>query len=197
MIVIQTSFRRWLIRLKQIIVLIATKRKAVTSNLLSCNVRNIFSGMCAQRKSRPACECATGRILDSQVCKVSSCGQRKLWSDCAIAQADLSLRWAYMSKGMFSRCALIHAFNQDLKHRFVFRKVWIKRKLREKSMECHNHKPQPFPDTKRKRKPTNPNTHKSNKRTKSTKISSVFPKRRNRNSKRTEKHKNKMTQSKT
>ena len=58
-------------------------------------------------------------------------------------------------------------------------------------------KPQPFPDTKRKRKPTNPNKHKSNNRTKSTKISSLFPKRGNRNAKRTEKHKNKMTQGKT
>ena len=64
-------------------------------------------------------------------------------------------------------------------------------------MECHNHKPQPFPDTKRKRKQANPNKHKSNKRTKSTKISSLFPKRGNRNAKRTEKHKNKMTHGKT
>ena len=73
----------------------------------------------------------------------------------------------------------------------------IKKKVREKSRECHNHKPQPFPDTKRKRKPTNPNRHKSIKRTKSTKISSLFPKRGNRNAKRTEKHKSKMTQCKT
>ena len=58
-------------------------------------------------------------------------------------------------------------------------------------------KAQPFPDTKRKRKPTNPDKHKSNKRTKSTKIRSLFPKRGNRNAKRTEKHKNKMTQGKT
>ena len=72
-----------------------------------------------------------------------------------------------------------------------------KKKLREKSRECHNHKPQPFPDPKRKRKPTNPNKHKSNKRTKSTKISSLFPKRGNRNTKRTKKHKNKMTHGKT
>ena len=50
------------------------------------------------------------------------------------------------------------------------------KKVREKSRECHNHKPQPFPDPKRKRKPTNPNKHKSNKRTKSIKISSLFPK---------------------
>ena len=66
---------------------------------------------------------------------------------------------------------------------------------REMPRECHNHKLQPFPDT--KRKPTNPNKHKSNKRTKSTKISSLFPKRGNRNAKRTEKHKNKMTQGQT
>ena len=71
------------------------------------------------------------------------------------------------------------------------------KKVREKSRECHNHKLQPFPDPKRKRKPTNPNKHKPSKRTKSTKISSLFPKRGNRNTKRIEKHKNKMTHGKT
>ena len=71
------------------------------------------------------------------------------------------------------------------------------KKVREKSRECHNHKPQPFPDPKRKRTPTNLNKHKPNKRTKSTKISSLFPKRGNRNTKRTEKHKNTMTHGKT
>ena len=71
------------------------------------------------------------------------------------------------------------------------------KKVREKSRECHNHKPQPFPDPKRKRKPTNLNKHKRNKCTKSTKFSSLFPKRGNRNTKRTEKHKNKMTHGKT
>ena len=70
------------------------------------------------------------------------------------------------------------------------------KKVIEKSRECHNHKPQPFPDIK-KRKPTNPNKHKSIKHTKSTKVSSLFPKRGNRNAKRTEKHKNKMAQGKT
>ena len=78
----------------------------------------------------------------------------------------------------------------------IFRIYLYRKKVRKKSRECHNHKPQPFPDTKRKRKPTNPNKHKSIKRTKSTKISSLFPKRGNRNAKRTEKHKNKMTQGK-
>ena len=57
-----------------------------------------------------------------------------------------------------------------------FNVAWTK-KVREKSREYHNHKPQPFPDTKKKRKPTNPNKHKSNKHTKSNKISSLFPKR--------------------
>ena len=51
--------------------------------------------------------------------------------------------------------------------------LFLENKVREKSRECHNYKPQPFPDTKRKRKPTNPNKHKSNKRTKNTKISSL------------------------
>ena len=73
----------------------------------------------------------------------------------------------------------------------------LKKKVREKSRECHNHKPQPFPYPKRKRKPTNLNKHKPNKRTKSTKNSSLFPKRGNRNTNRTEKHKNKMTHGKT
>ena len=81
-------------------------------------------------------------------------------------------------------------FLEDILNRF-------QKKVREKSRECHNNKLQPFPDIKRKRKPTNPNKHKSNKRTKSTKISSLFPKRGNRNTKRTEQHKNKMTHSKT
>ena len=47
------------------------------------------------------------------------------------------------------------------------------KKIGEKSWECHNHKPQPFSDTKRKRKQTKPNKRKSNKRIKSTKISSL------------------------
>ena len=79
----------------------------------------------------------------------------------------------------------------------VINPIIFRKKVREKSRECHNHKPQPFPDPKRKRKPTNPNKHKSNKRTKSTKISSLFPKRGNRNTIKTEKHKNKITHGKT
>ena len=81
---------------------------------------------------------------------------------------------------------------------FFFKsRCFLTKKVREKSRECHNHKPQPFPGPERKRKPTNLNKHKPNKRTKSTKISFLFPKRDNRNTKRTEKHKNKMTHGKT
>ena len=73
------------------------------------------------------------------------------------------------------------------------------KKARENLRERHNHKLQPFPDTKGKRKQTKPNKHKSNKRTKSTKTSSLFPKRGNRNAERSEKHNNKIkiTQGKT
>ena len=35
------------------------------------------------------------RLMGSQWPNVSSCGQRRLWSDWADAQADLSLRWAH------------------------------------------------------------------------------------------------------
>ena len=76
----------------------------------------------------------------------------------------------------------------------IFKK---KQKGKRKVQGVPQSKQQPFPDPKRKKKPTNLNTHKPNKRTKSTKISSLFPKRGNRNTKRTEKHKNKMTHGKT
>ena len=88
---------------------------------------------------------------------------------------------------------------KTLKPRFEVRSMYFvfQKKVREKSRECHNYKPQPFPDTKKKRKQTKPNKRKSNKRTKSTKISPLFPKQGIHNAKRAEKHKNKITQSKT
>ena len=44
-----------------------------------------------------------GRIFDSQGCKVSSGGNRRLsGSDCAEVQVYLSLYWAHMSEGTFS-----------------------------------------------------------------------------------------------
>ena len=104
-------------------------------------------------------------------------------------------------------CQLLHFLSSATQSHltsvgFIFCRMCLKfgtclKKVREKFREWHNHKPLPFPDPKRKKKPTNPNKHKSNKRTKSTKISSLFPKRGNRNTERTEKHKNKMTHGKT
>ena len=44
-------------------------------------------------------------LLDSTGCRVSSCGQWRLWSDCVDAQADLSLRWAHTSECTFSNVA--------------------------------------------------------------------------------------------
>ena len=43
------------------------------------------------------------RSLDSHGCEDCSCGQRRLWSDCANAQADLSLVRTFR-RYVFSRC---------------------------------------------------------------------------------------------
>ena len=86
---------------------------------------------------------------------------------------------------------MLFFYNHTILKYQTFLAVAEEKKVREKSRECHNRKPHPFPDPKRKRKPTNLNKHKPNKRTKSTKISSLFPKRGNRNTKRTEKKKKK------
>ena len=71
---------------------------------------------------------------------------------------------------MFEDIKLLHG-HYDLEF-FMILFLW-KKKVREQSRECHNHKPQPFPNTKRKRKLTKPNKRKLNKRTKNTKISSL------------------------
>ena len=44
----------------------------------------------------------TGRIQEIQGCQVSSCRERRLKSDCADAQSDLSLRLAHISGGTLS-----------------------------------------------------------------------------------------------
>ena len=73
--------------------------------------------------------------------------------------------------------------------------MFKRKKIKEKSRECH--KPQLFPDTKRNKTQTKPNKRKSNKSTKITEISSLSPKRGNRKAQKTDKHKNKLTQSMT
>ena len=52
-------------------------------------------------------EPSLGAFLDSQGCIVSSSGQRRLWSDCADAQAYLSLRWAHVRRYCFDIEALM------------------------------------------------------------------------------------------
>ena len=140
-----------------------------------------------------------GGILTSQSTIKRQVGPRWTWPKLLIIKRKESLS---SSRSCYSMCSQREKQNLSSRtgittmyeslHRILYPK-----KVREKSRECHNHKPQHFPDSKRKRKPTNLNKHKPNKCTKSTKISSLFPKRGNRNTKRTEKHKNKMTHGKT
>ena len=65
-------------------------------------LENAPSGMRAQRRFRSASAIRifTGRTLDSQGCKVSSNGQRRL--RLFDTQAVLSLHWAHMCEGTFS-----------------------------------------------------------------------------------------------
>ena len=64
---------------------------------------------CAQNEdsdhSRSLVKIFTVRILDSQVCKVALCRQRRLLPGCADAQADLSLRWMHVRRSVFSCCS--------------------------------------------------------------------------------------------
>ena len=121
------------------------------------------------------------------------------WVDSIMTTTCLDLSVS-SSSWCLERAAVLwlwHSLDFSLNFFCKGRQIYIQEKVREKSRKCHDHKPQPFPDTKRKRKQTKLNKRKSNKRTKSTKTSSLFPKRGNCNTKRTEKHKNKVTQGKT
>ena len=57
-------------------------------NYLSRNMTKPTKWVCAQRRLNV-------RSMGSEGPKLSLCGQRRLWSDWADAQADLSLRWAH------------------------------------------------------------------------------------------------------
>ena len=52
---------------------------------------------------------------------VMKCGQRRLWSDCAYAQADLSLRWVHISEGTFSQVAAQIFINQNILKTLVYK----------------------------------------------------------------------------
>ena len=54
------------------------------------------------------------RILNTLGCKVSSCGQRRVWSDCMDAQADFSLRWGHMPEGTFLFFILFYRVLKDI-----------------------------------------------------------------------------------
>ena len=70
------------------------------------------------------------------------------------------------------------------------------KKVREKSRKCHNYKPQPFPDTKRKRKPKKTSTNRTNER-KALRLALSSPREVIAILKGLIKHKNKMTHGKT
>ena len=57
-------------------------------------------------------ESSPGAFLNAkdQRCKVASCEQQRLWSDCAGTQAHKSLRWAHMSEGTFSHVVVHFGF---------------------------------------------------------------------------------------
>ena len=62
--------------------------------------QNQQNDMCTQRRLRSAWASRKIRVfavssMGSSGPKLSSCGQRRLWSDWADAQADLSLRWVH------------------------------------------------------------------------------------------------------
>ena len=66
----------------------------------------------------------------------------------------------YLTSETSQRNTYNHKHCDETKQRAWWRS---EKRVREKSRECLNHKPQPFPDTKRKRKQTKPNKRKSNK----------------------------------
>ena len=72
-----------------------------------CNCRIVLASwrtfLLCQMKSRTAA--SENLPSDCQRCKVSSCGQRILWSNCADVQNDFRGSWTYMSGGTFSNVA--------------------------------------------------------------------------------------------
>ena len=98
--------------------------KCLVFDIWTTTTQKVPSNMCAQyrvrspahsrsllRRMRSLPRTLTGRILDSQGCNVSSCGQRRFWLDCTYAQADLSLCLGHMSESMFSKVAAAYNFD--------------------------------------------------------------------------------------
>ena len=73
-------------------------------NYMSHDMTKSTKWLCAQRRLRSA---RAVRSMGSQGPKLSSCGQRRLWSGWADAQADLSLRRAHTHFDGFAMRRLI------------------------------------------------------------------------------------------
>ena len=74
------------------------------SYIWAAALQNKQNHLCAQRRLRSTR--ASAITMGSWGPNVSSCGQRRLWSDRADVQADLSLRWAQRSFCCFGRNAV-------------------------------------------------------------------------------------------
>ena len=91
-----------------------------------------------------------------------------------------------------NRCVFVMFFQN-----FLLRLCSLKKKRKEKSPGSVTIETAALPRPQEEEETDKSKQAQTEKRTKSTKISSLFPKRGNRNTKRTEKHKNKMTHGKT
>ena len=60
------------------------------------------------------------------------CDQRRLWSDCADVQVDLSLRWSHKSYRRFGRALPHIIFN----YRYKSRREWKERSRRKQGSWC-------------------------------------------------------------
>ena len=89
---------------------------------------SVPSGMYAQRRFRPACafdsliRIFTGCVLDCQGCKLRSCGQRRLRSDCTDAHTSSALG-AYVRRFVFSlRDSYVSSYNNNNNNNvFIYR----------------------------------------------------------------------------
>ena len=87
------------------------ERMVLENNYLSCSTTNLSKWAMRRAKTRislgihPVWSVFTVHSKDSQGHKASSWGQRRLWSDWADSQADLSLCWVHRSFCWFYRAA--------------------------------------------------------------------------------------------
>ena len=71
------------------------------------NVRKRTSDMCSQWRLKSVCASAQSDQSSLSAwtnfapLAIQKCVERRFWSDCTNAQADLKLRWAHMSEGTF------------------------------------------------------------------------------------------------